>query len=131
VLRANLRPHTDRDLEYKGHKTPGESDRRYRSRGANDCDRGSLGRLVHCQMWCDFIDLRLLRFFRSLLLFCNSEAATPAPTAAAAAAAPRLRDRDLVGDELKLLVVLRFVASKDETAGGGAGAGTTSRVLLL
>ena len=76
----------------------------------------------------DAVDSRLLRSFFSVLLLSNSDAATPAPTAAAAAAAPLLRDLD------RLELILRFarprVASKEEAAGGGAGAGTISRVLL-
>lgn len=60
----------------------------------------------------------------------------PAPAAAAAAAAPRLRLRDRL--ELTLRVRLSLlglfrddVASKEDTAGGGAGAGTIARLLLL
>lgn len=77
----------------------------------------------------------LFRSFFSFLRLLYSEAATPAPTAAAAAA-PRLRDLDRLPRGLKLRVLLvlrgrRDVASYDDVAGGGAGAGTISRVELL
>ena len=76
---------------------------------------------------------RFLSFF-SFRLLSNSEAATPAPTAAAAAAAPRLLDLDRLEETLRVRLALRgrrVVASYEDAAGGGPGAGTMARVLLL